>query len=140
MTPLDPTLVDGPYPLQKHLGFTMAAWEPDYVRFELPIAEFLGNRYGIPHGGVYATLLDTVMGYSGCYTGSSANPRMAMTLSMTVNFLSRPKGKLLIGEGRRTGGGARTFYSEGVITDETGEKIATSMGTFRYRSGKSEAA
>lgn len=131
---LDPNLIEPPYPFQAHLGFRQTGWQKDYARFELPLAEFLGNRYGLPHGGVYATLLDTVMGFSGCFTGDAENRRLAMTLSLNTAFLSRPLGKLLIGEGRRTGGGQKTFFAEGVIHDETGEKIATGSGVFRYRS------
>ena len=59
----------------------------------------------------------------------------AMTLNLNVSYLSRPKGDLLIAEGRRVGGGKSTFFGEGVIMDETGEKIATASGTFRYRKG-----
>ena len=66
---IDPRLVEEPYPLQRQIGFRIAGWAEDHARFELPLAEHLLNRYGIPHGGVYAMLLDTVMGYSGCYTG-----------------------------------------------------------------------
>ena len=134
-TKFDPALAEGSYPLMSHLGFSMVDWQEGFSRFELPLEPFLMNRYGIPHGGVYATLLDTVMGFSGCYTGSVAHKRMAMTLSLNVNYLSRPKGAVLIGEGRRTGGGRKTFFAEGTVTDETGEMIATATGVFRYRSG-----
>lgn len=131
---MDPIAGESGYPLQRTLGFAITGWAPDYARVELPLGEHLANRHGIPHGGVYATLLDTALGYCGCYTGSTENKRMAMTLSLTVNFLSRPKGDLLICEARRTGGGARTFFAEGTIKDETGETVATATGVFRYRS------
>ena len=130
---LDPTLVEDAYPLQAHLGFRMVAWSPDFARFELPLAPFLLNRYGIAHGGVHAMLLDTVMGFAGCYTGDRARPQLAMTLSLNVNYLSQSKGTLLIGEGRRVGGGRKVFFAEGTITDDTGETLATGSGVFRYR-------
>jgi len=121
------------YPLQKHLGFSMVDWKEDYARFELPMREFLGNRYGIPHGGVYATLADTVMGFCGCYTGDTENRRMAMTLSLNVSYLAQMKGNLIIGEGFRTGGGRKTFFADAKITDNEGVLIATASGVFRYR-------
>ena len=133
MSELDPNLVEDIYPLQKHLGFRMVAWSPDYCRFELPLEPFLMNRYGIPHGGVHATLLDTVMGFAGTYTGDRDNPKMAMTLNLSVNYLGRGTGKLLIGEGHRTGGGRKTYFGEGTIKDELGTMIATGSGVFRYR-------
>ena len=131
---LDPALVEDPYPLQKHLGFNITAWSEDYARFELPLEPYLMNRYGIPHGGVHAVMLDTVMGFCGCYTGDRANPQLAMTLSLNVNFVGQAKGKLLIAEGRRTGGGRKTFFAEATVMDELGTKVATGTGVFRYRS------
>ncbi|MFY0692858.1 MAG: PaaI family thioesterase [Paracoccaceae bacterium] len=133
-TEVDPQLIEDHYPLQQHIGFKMTGWAQDYARFELPLEPFLMNRYGIPHGGVYAVLLDTVMGYCGCYTGDPEKKTLAMTLSMTTNFLSRPTGRLLIGEASRVGGGKRTFFAEAHICDENGTRVATGSGTFRYRS------
>ena len=59
-----------------------------------------------------------------------------MTLSMTTNFLSRPTGTMLIGEGRRTGGGRSTFFAEGTITDDAGTEVARGSGVFRYRNAR----
>lgn len=133
--PLDPALVEPAYELQKHLGFRMTGWSPDYAAFEMPLAPFHMNRYGIPHGGVYMTLLDTVMGYCGCYTGEPDAPRFAMTLTLTTNFVGRPQGAVLKAEARRIGGGKRTFFAEGLLTDDRGTTVATASGAFRYRSG-----
>ncbi len=129
----DPLLAETPYPLQETLGFTIVDWSPGFARVELPLSEHLLNRFGVPHGGVYATLLDTALGYCGCYTGSAENKQFCLTLSLNVNFLSRPKGKRLICEARTTGGGKRTFFAEGLVTDDTGERIASATGVFRYR-------
>lgn len=129
-----PDILEEPYQFQRLLGFRMVAWTAEKAVIHLPLRDELANRYGIPHGGVHAAMLDTVMGYSGCYTGDPDRIRRAMTLTLTVNYLSRPKGALLIAEGRRVGGGKRSFFAEGSIADETGEKIATASGAFRYRS------
>jgi uncharacterized protein (TIGR00369 family) len=125
---------EAPYPFQELLGFRMVDWSTDYCRFDLPLGEKHQNRYGIPHGGLYATLLDTVMGFAGCYTGDLDNRRLAMTLSMTTNFLSRPESDLLIAEGFRTGGGKKTFFARSEVTDSKGNVVANATGVFRYRS------
>jgi uncharacterized protein (TIGR00369 family) len=130
---MNPDLIEPPYPLMAHLGFEIVDWRDGFARFQMPLAPFLMNRYGIPHGGVYATLLDTVMGYCGCFTGDPDALRMAMTLSLNVNYLSRPKGRMLLAEGCVTGGGRKTFFAEGKVVDETGEAIASGTGVFRYR-------
>ncbi len=133
MTDLDPRFAEDPYPLQRHLDFRITDWSPDFARVELPLAEFLMNRYGIPHGGIHAVLLDTAMGFSGCFTGDRDNPRLAMTLSLTVNYIGQAKGTMLIAEGRRTGGGRKTFFAEGSVADDLGNPVATASGVFRYR-------
>ncbi|MCF3933080.1 PaaI family thioesterase [Acuticoccus sp. M5D2P5] len=133
---LDPALQEPHYALQTHLGFKMVAWEKHFAAFELPLAPFLMNRYGIPHGGIYATMLDTAMGYAGCYTGSPEEVQLAMTLSLTTNFVGRPVGERLVIEARQIGGGRSTFFTEGTVKDETGVLVATGSGTFRYRARK----
>jgi len=130
---LDPRLVEPPYPLQAHLGMAMTGWSEDFARVEMPLAPVLMNRQGLPHGGVHATLLDSAMGYAGCYTGDPARRQMALTLSLTVNFLRQAQGTRLIAEGHRTGGGRRTYFADGVVRDDTGALVATATGVFRYR-------
>ncbi|MCA0042878.1 PaaI family thioesterase [Celeribacter litoreus] len=118
----------------EHIGLIFTYWVEGEARLELPIGPQHLNRHGIPHGGIYAMLLDTAMGYSGAFTGDPEVRQNNLTLTLTVNYLSRPKGKTLIAEGKRVGGGAKTFFAEGKITDETGELIATASGAFKMRS------
>jgi len=128
-----PDIIEPPYPFQTLLGFTMVEWTANEVEIHLPLRAELGNRYGIPHGGIHATLLDTVMGFSGCFTGDPDRKIRAMTLNLNTTYMSRPKGQVLIARGRKTGGGKRVFFAEAEITDETGELLAKGSGTFRYR-------
>ena len=51
---MDPKLIETPYPLQAHLGFYITDWSEGYARFELPIVEFLGNRFGIGGSGRFS--------------------------------------------------------------------------------------
>ena len=130
---IDPALVEDPYALQLLLGFAITGWAEDYARIELPLSDRLTNRQGLPHGGIHATLLDTAMGFAGCYTGDPERRQMALTLSLTVNYLGQARGGKLIAEGWRTGGGRSTYFAEGSISDSTGALIATATGVFRYR-------
>ena len=122
-----------PSGLQTHLGYELTAWERDFARVELPLAPHLMNRQGLPHGGIHATLLDTAMGFAGCYTGDPDRRQMALTLSLTVNFLGQAHGDRLIVEAHRTGGGKSTYFAEATVRDETGTAVATGTGVFRYR-------
>ncbi|MGI3166655.1 PaaI family thioesterase [Pseudooceanicola sp. 200-1SW] len=132
---MDPKLVEDPYALQRHIGFYITDWREGYARFELPMEDFLMNRYGILHGGVHSMMCDTAMGFAGCYTGDPEVKQLAMTLNLSVNFLGQMQGKMLIAEGFRTGGGKRTFFAEAKISDETGVLAATGTGVFRVRQG-----
>ncbi len=122
-----------PSGLQTHLGYELTAWERDFARVELPLAPHVMNRQGLPHGGIHATLLDTAMGFAGCYTGDPDRRQMALTLSLTVNFLGQAQGDRLIVEAHRTGGGKSTYFAEATVRDETGTAVATGTGVFRYR-------
>ncbi|APX90783.1 phenylacetic acid degradation protein [Brevirhabdus pacifica] len=130
---LDPALREDPYPLQRLLGFRLVGWAEGYARWELDLREDHMNRYGIPHGGIYATLLDVAMGYAGSYTGEAERRKLAMTLSLTTNFLAQPEGGMLIAEGRVTGGGRKTFFAEAHIKDGAGRMVANGSGAFRLR-------
>lgn len=129
-----PEIMEDPYPYQDLIGFKIVDWTPEKAVLHLPIRVELGNRYGIPHGGIHAAILDTVMGFSGCFTGKPDEKRLAMTLSLNISYLSRPKGETLIAEGWKIGGGRKTFFADSTVSDETGELIARGSGTFRYRS------
>lgn len=131
--PMDERFREPRYAFADHIGMEMRDWSEGYACFELPLVDFTQNRHGSPHGGIHASLLDTVMGYAGCWTGDPARRQMCLTLALNVQYLSRPLGRLFIAEGRKTGGGRSTFFAEGTIMDETGEMIARGSGTFRYR-------
>jgi uncharacterized protein (TIGR00369 family) len=129
----NPDLIEEPYEFQKLLGFEIVHWAQGEATLHQPVAPHIGNRYGLPHGGVHAALLDTAMGFAGCWTGDPKRRQLAMTLTLNVSYLSRPRGKVLIARGWQTGGGRKTFFCSGEITDETGEVIATGSGAFRFR-------
>jgi uncharacterized protein (TIGR00369 family) len=132
--PINPNLLEAPYALQRHLGFHVTGWTEGFAQVELDLAEIHGNRYGIPHGGIHATLIDTAMGYCGSYTGDPANRQLVMTLSMTVNYLGQVQGSRLITTAHKTGGGRSTYFAEATVRDDLGNSIASGVGTFRLRS------
>ena len=115
----------------KHIGMELVDWTPGAARIELALTAIHANRQGLPHGGIHAALLDSAMGYAGCHADEGG--MNALTLSLNVQYLSRPEGSRLIATARRTGGGRSTYFAEGEVTDETGRVIATGTGVFRYR-------
>lgn len=128
----DPLLQDETCGFQQLLEYELTEWRADFARIEQALGPAIMNRQGLPHGGAHATLIDTAMGYAGCYTGERGRRQLALTLSLTVNFLGQAKGARLIAEARRTGGGRTTFFAEGSVRDDTGALVATGSGVFRY--------
>ncbi|MCG7494605.1 PaaI family thioesterase [Thalassobius sp. Cn5-15] len=129
-------LREEPYAFQQLVGFEVTGWSEGFAQVELELGEKHGNRYGIPHGGLHATLIDTAMGFCGSYTGDPTNRQLVMTLSMTVNYLGQVQGNRLIATARRTGGGRSTYFAEALIRDDLGNDIASGVGTFRLRGKK----
>ncbi|MCQ0091014.1 PaaI family thioesterase [Roseovarius sp. M141] len=134
-TPRDPAELEAPYKLQEVLGYTLTEWSRDFAVVEADFTDILKNRQGLLHGGIHALLLDTAMGYAGCYTGQPGVQQNALTLSMTVNYVGQLQGTRLIATGRRTGGGRKVYFAVADVTDDTGARLATATGVFRYRSG-----
>lgn len=122
-----------PYPFQSLLGFEIVDWRKDFCRLEQPMRPELGNRYGILHGGVHATLLDTAMGFAASWTGDPDRKQLVMTLSLNVNYVGQTDRPMVAAEGRRIGGGRRTAFTEGTVLDDTGAVVATGTAVFRYR-------
>lgn len=130
----DPTTFETPSPLSQTFGFRLTEWSNGHARVEAPISYNMTNRQGLPHGGVYAAILDTAMGFCGCFTGDPSIKQNALTLSITVNYLARATGTHLVAEARVTGGGRSTFFAKGEVHDDTGTLIAEATGVFKLRS------
>ena len=64
-------LLEDPYEYQKLIGFEIVEWAQDFAKLHLPMAAKHGNRYGIPHGGVHATLARYLHGVRGLLHGRS---------------------------------------------------------------------
>ncbi len=113
------------------LGAFRTGYSEDYARFELDLGPQHLNPMGIPHGGVYATILDTTLGSAGCWEGNPDTYRPSVTLNLNVSYLARARGTRLICEARRVGGGQSIYFSEGEVRDDTGLVLARATGTFK---------
>ena len=84
----------------------------------------MANPLGTVHGGITATLLDSVMG-GAVHTTLPAGMSYT-TLSITVNYTrgAQTDGRRIIGTGTVVHAGRRTATAEGRVVDENGKLIA----------------
>ena len=123
------------------IGYRLLTWREDYAEVELELQPRHLNGYGIPHGGLIATLLDTACGFAGVYCTVPGNVRSAVTLSLTTQFVGQVRNLgRLVAIGRKTGGGRSIYFATGEILDTEGKLIAQAIATFRYRKGSEDPA
>jgi uncharacterized protein (TIGR00369 family) len=116
-------------PIAATLGMSILEVDEGRVVFGLTPEEFHYNPIGSVHGGVHATLLDSVMG---CAVHSSLGTGMAYTtLDLSVRYLrpvSTASGTLRA-EGTVVSLGRRVATAEGTVTDGHGRLVATGTTT-----------
>ena len=113
------------------IGVRRTGFAEGWARLELDLRDEHMNPMGIPHGGIHATMLDTALGTAGSWQGDEDSYRPSVTLNLNVSYLAQPRGKRLICEARRVGGGRSIYFSEGELRDDTGIVLARASGTFR---------
>ncbi|WP_412777787.1 PaaI family thioesterase [Thalassospira lucentensis] len=124
--------------LQNHLGYRLVEWAEDHAVIELDIKDYHRNRGGILHGGVLATLLDTVSGYAVCYCPVPGNVRKSVTLTLTTNFIGAGTDGIVRVVGRKQGGGRKIVFTEATAYNADGKVIGTATGTFKYQRGSDD--
>ncbi|MBN9510200.1 MAG: PaaI family thioesterase [Alphaproteobacteria bacterium] len=118
-----------PPPVAVLLGTELAEVEAGRVVMRLAPGEHLYNPIGSVHGGMIATLLDSVMG---CAVHSTLpQGRFYTTLEIKVNFvraLTEAAG-VVSGEGRVVQAGRQVALAEGRLTGANGRLYATASTT-----------
>ena len=123
---------DAPYP--KLIGLTIAALEFDSCRIELSLGERHMQPFGIVHGGVLATLIDTAT----FWAGFLRLPEDAglVNVDLKLNYLKAVAGGQLRAEGRCLRAGRQISYTEASVFDEANELVAHGTSTLMALPGK----
>jgi uncharacterized protein (TIGR00369 family) len=111
------------------IGMTMDELEEGRVVMSLRTRPDFMNPIGTVHGGIAATLLDSVMG---CAVHSALAPGVGYTtLELGVNYIrsASTDDRLLVGEGKVIHLGRTTATAEGRVVDEKGRLIAHATTT-----------
>ena len=111
------------------LGIEMTQVDPGRVVMRLAPEEHLYNPLGSVHGGLIATLLDSVMG---CAVHSTLEAgRGYTTLEIKVNYVRAVSraGGVVTAEGCVVHAGRQSAVAEAVLRDEKGRLCATASTT-----------
>jgi acyl-coenzyme A thioesterase PaaI-like protein len=119
-------------PFLETLGVSRTGWREGYAEFRVLVSPGLLNRQGMVQGGVIATLLDAACGYSGLYSADRLRPTHGLTLSLTLNFLDKGLGEVIIAKGYLERRGRTIFFARGEAWVDDRILIATAQGTFKY--------
>jgi uncharacterized protein (TIGR00369 family) len=124
---LDGTVPEPPFAAL--VGLSVAEVEAGRIVMRLTPAEYHYNPIGTMHGGILATLLDSVMG---CAVHSTlAKGRAYTSLEIKVNYVRAVTGGSgeLTAEGTLVHGGRRSAVAEGKVHDANGRLCATASTT-----------
>ena len=112
--------------LIKFLGVKIVPLEDLKIRLELFVGERHTNPYGLLHGGMMATLVDTAMG-AACL----ARNKKVVTVSLTVEYMKAfPVHTKILTDAKIIHEGRKIIFCECNLLDEEGNLYAKSNATF----------
>lgn len=121
-----------PYP--NLIGMTIASIEFGRCRIELDLGEKHLQPFGIVHGGVLATLIDTAT----FWAGFMRLPEDAglVNVDLKLNYLKAVVGGRLRAEGECLRAGRQISYTTASVYDASGELVAHGTSTLMTLPGK----
>ncbi len=122
-----------PYP--RHMSMRLAAIDFDKAEIELDTGPCHLQAYGIVHGGVLATLIDTATFWA-VYMRIPEDAGL-VNIDLKLNYLKSAVNERLIAHGRAIRSGKSLSYAEARVTDEKGQLIAHGTSTLMTLPGKS---
>ena len=118
-------------PFQHFVGIEVLKLGEGKSVLQLELKEHHFNLYGIPHGGVHATLLDIAMGTAASFPDSSGIEVDSVTLNLSVDYIAPPSSRILVAKGKVTKKGKSIAYCEAVIFDQDKTLIASGRSIFK---------
>ena len=118
-------------PFQHFVGIEVIQLGDGKSVLQLELKDHHFNLYGIPHGGVHATLLDIAMGTAASFPDNSGKEVDSVTLNLSVDYIAPPASKILIAKGKVTKMGKSIAYCTAEIFDEDQTLIASGRSIFK---------
>lgn len=121
-----------PYP--SHMSMRLAAIHMDRADIELDAGPCHLQPYGIVHGGVLATLIDTATFWAVFMRVDEGDG--LVNIDLKLNYLKSVVSGRLKAEGRAIRSGNSISYAEARVTDAAGDLIAHGTSTLMTLPGK----
>ncbi len=102
--------------------------DKDSCEITIPLNPVLNNNLNILHGGITATVLDTVMGYLANYLLPEGYG--AVTNQLNLHYIAPGTGDYIRCRSEIVHRGTKTFVISGEAFRSDGKKIAYATGTF----------
>ena len=118
-------------PFQHFVGIEIIKLGDGKSVLQLELKDHHFNLYGIPHGGVHATLLDIAMGTAASFPDNSGQEVDSVTLNLSVDYIAPPASKILIAKGKVTKKGKSIAYCTAEIFDQDQSLIASGRSIFK---------
>lgn len=101
----------------------------DTCRVEMPVTPLTVNSFGMPHGGILATLIDNAMGF---LVNKELRPvgKGAVTTNLTIHYTKATTDAHVYSIASYLHKGRQTLVLEGSVYDTQGTRIAYATGSF----------
>jgi uncharacterized protein (TIGR00369 family) len=121
-------------PFPAHISMKLTSIGMDQASLELSLSGRHLQLYGIVHGGVLATLIDTATFWA-VFMRQPENAGL-VNVDLKLNYLKSVASGTLLAEGRCIRSGKSLSYAEATIKDEKGELITHGTSTLMTLPGK----
>jgi uncharacterized protein (TIGR00369 family) len=109
---------------ERTIGLVFTRIAPDEIVCEVPVGPHLTQPYGLVHGGVYASIIETVASV-GAALDAMTRGQTAVGLENTTSFLNAVRGGTLVGIATPLHRGRRTQVWQVEIRGDDGKLAAT---------------
>ncbi len=120
-------------PFPGHLGMELVSFAAGRATVRLKVRDFHFQPYGIVHGGVLSSLIDTATFWA-VYTGIPEADGL-VSLDLKLNYLEAVRGGALLAEGRAIRQGKGICYAEARVYDEKECLIVHGTSTLKVMPG-----
>lgn len=115
-------------PFYKHLGMKLTKLGYGQSEMKVMVTRRLTQDAGVAHGGVAASLIDSVVGLAVCTT--LGEKELITTIELKLNFIAQAKPGLLRARGKIIHRGKRIAVGDAEVKDANGKLVAKGLVTY----------